>query len=167
MDSMTRDIVNYILHGRQGLPEWLTKKKSMELCVDLWEILARTGTGKASTEAAKHYKKQGYNPPFGCWACAYDEKAIEKDAEAPSCSHCPVIKAFGFKTYKSWLKATGKKEKSKEDDWTAEYPCISYGSPYRSWEEACSKTEKQKYAKSLLRRFKTIAAGKTPTWRTK
>jgi len=59
----------------------LTRKKAIELCIELWTWLAKTGKYKEDWPKWKEYGKKLHN----CWFCAYKKM----------CSLCPYYQKYG------------------------------------------------------------------------
>ena len=64
----------------------LSRKKAIELCIELWEWLAKTGKFKGEWPEWKKYGEvDGY-----CWFCEYVEQ------RGGGCMFCPLMKKLGF-----------------------------------------------------------------------
>ena len=95
----------------------LTRKKAIELCIELWEWLAKTGKKKEEWPKWNEFDSSISND---CWFCEYDWQqlnrygAIQRIAE---CFYCPLKKQVGHcatKTYyKNWDKAKTSKTRKK------------------------------------------------------
>ncbi len=83
----------------------LTRKKSIELCIELWEWLAETGGYK---EDWPKWKEYGTISNY-CWFCEYDTRRSLGEGH---CNHCPFEKQYGHcntitevSYYPKWIKA--------------------------------------------------------------
>lgn len=112
----------------------LTRKKAIELCIELWEWLAETGKRKEDWPERERYQK--YCKPVGtsimsnCWFCEYDYQHPIK-GDYSSCPACPLIKHSGF-------------------------GCEEKGSYYLKWSNAKTLKTRKKYAKLFLEQIKTL-----------
>ena len=69
----------------------LTRKKSIELCIELWTWLAETGNDKSD------WPKWG---KYGlirvcCWFCEYDDRQKDRYCNRIDCYYCPLQKTYG------------------------------------------------------------------------
>jgi len=63
----------------------LTKRKAIELSIELWAWLAETGLRKYD-----YFEKRRGNIPFlACFLCEYDKQ------HGGNCSNCPFYKRYG------------------------------------------------------------------------
>lgn len=60
----------------------LTRKKAIELCIELWTYLAETGDYKF---AWPDWDKYDIEPWADCWFCEYNNRQ-----EGKSCQKCPL-----------------------------------------------------------------------------
>ncbi len=96
----------------------LTRKKTIELCIEAWEILAETGCTKDDLPE-KHRE-----PGFSCWLCEYDEQQrVRYDTFNKFCKYCPLVRILGVKCeahlnetqtfYDKWVNAKTPKARKK------------------------------------------------------
>jgi len=75
----------------------LSRKKAIELCIELWTWLAKTGKTKSEWPRWKEFGDIDND----CWFCEYTTNT--------SCSHCPLVKILGIDCaasfYSNWEKA--------------------------------------------------------------
>lgn len=64
----------------------LTRKKTIELCIELWEWCAKTGKHKTDWPEWEKYE----DADNSCWFCEYTNKWDR------GCKHCPLVKKLGF-----------------------------------------------------------------------
>jgi hypothetical protein len=107
----------------------LTRKKAIELCIELWEWLAETGGFK---EGWPKWNEYGEISCY-CWFCEYDKQRMKVngllDVDSPEyCLKCPL---------------GGKASE-----------CYRVG--YRIWESAINPLARKKYAKLFLKQIKTL-----------
>ena len=106
----------------------LTRKKTIELCIELWTYLARTGKKK---EAWPKWKKYG-NASCDCWFCEYDrQRQLANHEDMPMCYRC----IFGI---------------------GSDLTCFDLG--YCDWNLANTIPARRKYAAIFLKKIKAIAA---------
>lgn len=105
----------------------LSRKKAIELCIELWTWLAKTGKEKGDWPK---WKKYGiiHND---CWFCEYGRyrKRKNKSSDKSICVHCPL----------------------RQQDIKG---CYAFA--YGNWEEAQTSRTRKKYAKLFLEQIKTI-----------
>jgi len=65
----------------------LTKKKAIQISIELWTWLAETGADKWRWPGWKEYGEMSYD----CALCVYSEKKGKED----SCESCPLTEQFG------------------------------------------------------------------------
>lgn len=67
----------------------LTRKKAIELCIELWTWLAKTGKKKEDWPEWEKYCKAMSD----CWFCEYDDQMLNlyKRKTRSSCGYCPLI----------------------------------------------------------------------------
>ena len=118
----------------------LTRKKAIELCIELWTWLAKTGKHKKEwPDWEKWYKKSNDATPLlanQCWFCYYDNFTTKgtRRKNGGHCQNCPYYKVFGH-CYR-------------------EKPHPTY---YWKWEEeAETPRTRKKYAKLFLEQIKTL-----------
>lgn len=75
----------------------LTRKKAIELCIELWTWLAETGAKKRYWPKWAEYGNAAFNCPF----CEYSRQQAEKKGEgylslSDTCPYCP----FGGKQFR-------------------------------------------------------------------
>ena len=84
----------------------LTKKKAIEISIELWEYLAKTGLDKGSWEGWKKYGEMEAHCPL----CEYDvQNEVPEDDKI--CARCPLSLGYEgcYKTpYLQWCSATTK-----------------------------------------------------------
>jgi len=105
----------------------LTKKKAIEISIELWTWLAETGKEKWEWSGWKKYGHMLCN----CALCEYDNRACER-LGGEWCSHCPYYKRFG--------------DCQGEEEFTA----------YANWAEAETEEERKKYAALFLEQLKQL-----------
>ena len=91
----------------------LTRKKAIELCIELWTWLAKTGKRKYEWPG---WEKDENDTTNNCFFCEYQyQRSDESDYE--ECHYCPLYRKFGHcekKTYYSnWRFASSNKEREK------------------------------------------------------
>lgn len=64
----------------------LSRKKAIELCIELWTWLALTGKLKKDWPKWKKYKL--VSPTTYCWFCIYDEQFMD------DCDKCPLVPKY-------------------------------------------------------------------------
>jgi len=111
----------------------LTHKKIIELCIELWTKLAKTGN-KFKSRAIRWEDyitlKEARDARY-CWFCIYNNRKARKPQNESSCScACPYHKKYGF--------------------------CGHYDSPFRFWLLAKTKSDRKKYAKLFLEQIESI-----------
>ena len=111
----------------------LTRKKAIELCIELWTWLAETGKKKKAWPEWRKYKDcKGLNDAQLCWFCLYNNRKQRLQQSSSSCSHsCPYYKVYGF--------------------------CAKYSNPFNGWYDAKTLNVRKKYAKLFLSQIKFIA----------
>ena len=66
----------------------LSRKKAIELCIELWKWLAKTGKQKMAWPG---WKKYGYEITALCWFCEYGEKQLLRyGKDVHRCYYCPL-----------------------------------------------------------------------------
>ncbi len=112
----------------------LTKKKSIELCIELWSWLAETGEGKEGWPRWKEYKDfhVELDDACWCWFCLYNNRKQNRPQDFAECNFaCPYYRKYGF--------------------------CAEYGEGiYWIWDMAGSLYDKKKYAKLFLEQIKGL-----------
>lgn len=115
--------------------KFLTKKRAIELCIELWTWLAETGEWKKSywprwPELITLYGGEiwGY-----CWFCEYDTQMdVRYKNSQKKCKYCPLSKLYG-----------------------------SCGNTaYNDWEEAETTADKKLYAAKFLSQIKLTISTK-------
>ena len=67
----------------------LTKKKAIQISIELWEYMAETGEGrKGKWEGWKEYGEMSCD----CALCEYEE---QRGGGGDECDHCPYWQKFG------------------------------------------------------------------------
>ena len=107
----------------------LSRKKAIELCIELWEWLAKTGAESKSDWPG--WQKYGY-VTCNCWFCEYQEQQYEKykpdnkENKEGFCRYCPLTKI--------------------------KVDCMpsNNGSLYLKWKSAKTPRTRKKYAKLFL-----------------
>ena len=106
----------------------LSRKKAIELCIELWTWLAKTGKGKSEWPRWKEFGEIFSN----CWFCQYDVKQCRRYKKSSSdwyCQYCPYYKKYGR--------------------------CDAINSLYSNWGKEQRGTEARKiYAKLFLKQIK-------------
>jgi len=116
----------------------LTRKKAIELCIDLWTYLARTGKGKTDWPRWEKYKKYGtykygvWSVCNDCWFCEYTKQ--KSNAFDVDCHECPLP----IYTNTSFRCELDRKLK------------------YRFWNKAKTKMNRKKYAKLFLEQIRGL-----------
>ena len=113
----------------------LTKKRAIELSIELWEWLAETGLKK---EAWSGWEKYGGLDKFSecdkvynlCFLCEYAEMELEEEDE---CRRCPYSKLFGI--------------------------CFEQDAPFEKWDFARQKPIRKKYASLFVAQLKELQNG--------
>ena len=109
----------------------LTRKNSIELCIELWTWLAKTGKEKGeyvfTEEHAGYCKRYEKEPCSLCWFCEYGSRKV---GGWRKCESCPI----------------------KED---GPYQCLHY-TAYGSWERSKQTRTRKKYAKLFLAQIKAL-----------
>ena len=114
----------------------LSRKKAIELCIELWTLLAKTGNEKWYWTECEKYGDIDNN----CLFCEYDEKQKERYDSGRACKYCPLIKKLDIHCmdsyYCKWCNAktprTRKKyaklflEQIKQCKWLAQRSAESY-----------------------------------------
>jgi hypothetical protein len=77
----------------------LSRKKAIELCIALWEWLAKTGKYK---EAWPEWDKYG-NITCDCWFCEYDERQKKRHKEKRACIYCPFRRKWDVHCSKTFF----------------------------------------------------------------
>ena len=104
----------------------LSKKKAIELCIELWTWCALTGKPK---EDWPRWKEFGYVINH-CWFCKWDNRQRKRyNFREKSCHYCPIYKEFGFL-------------------------CLHKNCFYERWENAKTPRTRKKYAKLFLEQIK-------------
>ncbi len=104
----------------------LTRKKAIELCIELWTWLAKTGKEK---DEWPEWGKYGQTE-FYCWFCEYDVQRRDRNKkEVMCCSCCPI--GYGLNG------------------------CIKH-THYIDWATAKTPRSRKKYAKLFLAQIKTL-----------
>ena len=119
----------------------LTRKKAIELCIELWTWLAKTGKKKEDWPEWEKYKKYGtwhkryreWNVTNNCWFCEYTrQKSKSWDVD---CFECPLP----------------------EDGEDMEFRCErGKHSLYEKWNLAKQTRTRKKYAKLFLAPIKRL-----------
>lgn len=115
----------------------LTRKKAIELCIELWEWLALTGKKKTDWPKWEEYGGALNH----CWFCEYNRMKFispTKRTYRNNCKYCPYNTKFAYKE---------------------NYSCESAKSPFFKWGQAdyVNDTEgRRKYAKLFLAQIRTL-----------
>ena len=111
-------------------------KQIIELCIELWTWLAKTGKVKSEWPRWKEFtgilsRKHLASHAF-CWLCYIDNHKLNgKDREIHTpCTVCPYNKKYGH--------------------------CNSGGRPYVKWNNARTPHTRKKYAKPFLKQIETL-----------
>lgn len=115
----------------------LTRKKAIELCIELWTWLAKTGKEDKSDWPGwlKYYasvKIAGERVWGYCWFCEYDERQKEREKTLLSCSFCPLVEIFGIDG------------------------CTNKQCYFKKWERAKTPRTRKKYSKLFLNQIRSI-----------
>lgn len=103
----------------------LTRKKAIELCIELWMWCMETGEDKKDWPRWTEFKKIRND----CWFCEYSKNRLKYNG----CKYCPYNENFAYmKTYS----------------------CESKRSPYFKWANADTPEDKKKYAKLFVKQIK-------------
>lgn len=112
----------------------LTRKKAIELCIELWEWCAKAGKKKKGWPGwDKYYDKYG-SAQCDCWFCEYNEQQIKKynrDWVEVECGYCPLKKLLEGRS------------------------CLSNECAYSRWERAETNRTRKKYAALFVEQLKT------------
>ncbi len=109
----------------------LTRKKAIELCIELWTWLAKTG--KEKEDWPEWVKYQTYNIPsddgtlYECWFCEYGYQRAGTSSES-KCNRCPYFIKFGH----------------------------CYRNVYNEWHDAKTLRTRKKYAKLFLEQIRKL-----------
>jgi hypothetical protein len=120
----------------------LTRKKAIELCIELWTWLAKTGAKrKDDWPKWEEYEKSSDEYILNsCWFCEYNERQKNRyniDIE-DDCRYCPWDKIFGVNNESA-------------------YGCQeAENSPYDDWRWAKTTESRKKYAKLFLAQIKKL-----------
>jgi len=109
----------------------LSRKKAIELCIELWEWLAKTGKTKVKWPGWEKYDDV---IDSSCWFCHYNNHTVRGDRIRTSgtCTKCPYLKKFGH--------------------CNTEEPPTYYG----KWDNAQTPHTRKKYAKLFLEQIKKL-----------
>ena len=122
----------------------LTRKKAIELCIELWTWLAKTGK-KKKEDWPKWENYRNYNRPRGsstaesCWLCEYGYQRRKSTKKGETCDYCP---------YKRKYRIVCNADIDDTDDKQLFY--------YSRWEDAKTPRTRKKYAKLFLEQIKSI-----------
>ena len=110
----------------------LTRKKSIELCIELWTWLAETGKRKSDWPGWKKYKSltKGIEDAVWCWFCLYNNRKQRKEQWDADCRSCPYFKQYNF--------------------------CSNREQPFADWFDAKTPRTRKKYAKLFLEQIKSL-----------
>lgn len=108
----------------------LTKKKAIELSIELWTWLAETGKRKWDWPV---WKKYGNDICGDCFLCEYDEANGKGD-----CDICPLQKKFSQRD---------------EDEFTA---CHHKDCAYSGWGKATIPKTRKKFAAKFVEQLKEL-----------
>ena len=93
----------------------LTRKKTIELCIEVWQWCMETGRRK---EQWPRWKEFG-DIASHCWFCEYDNRRRKRENEdgLSSCGRCPLqsidIAHCSLTVYKKWNNAITIKDRKK------------------------------------------------------
>ena len=108
----------------------LTKKKAIEIAIELWTWLAETGSiSKLLWPGWEKYGEMG----LACPLCEYDARKAAK-SELGACNYCPYCEVFGECMTDEFVDAT----------------------PYDMWVCATATPERKKYASQFLEQLKQL-----------
>jgi len=106
----------------------LTRKKAIELCIELWTWLAKTGKSKYDWPGWETY---GYFIENDCWFCEYGSRQEKRYlSNKTCCEYCPLFATFG------------------------ENGCYNPECAYKKWDFAQTPRTRKKYAKLFLEQIK-------------
>lgn len=107
----------------------LTRKKAIELCIELWTWCMETGKRKSEWPG---WEKYG-NAMSDCWLCEYDDQMLERYERKTrvSCGYCPFVTS-----------GLGR--------------CTDSPNYLDKWDAAKTPRTTKKYAKLLLEQIKTL-----------
>ena len=111
----------------------LTRKKAIDLSIDLWEWLAETGGEKVNWPGWKRNGGQHPNCDSDCFLCEYSSRV----GESRTCDECPYRVRWGF--CEDWEEVTDK--------------------PYTKWRVAPSVASRKRYAQDFLGQLKELKEG--------
>ena len=113
----------------------LTRKKAIELCIELWTKLAKTGS-KYKSRAIRwtdYITRKEANESEYCWLCIYNNRKARKPQSTSECSFaCPYYQVYDFYARRT-------------------------DTPYNKWYSANTRSDRKKYAKLFLEQIKSIA----------
>jgi len=81
--------------------KYLTRKKAIELCIELWEWLAKTGKRKEDWPDWEKYEKYFrtfiFSASNDCWFCEYDNQQVQQQhkCDIGICKYCPFFQHIG------------------------------------------------------------------------
>ena len=105
----------------------LTRKKAIELCIELWTWCAETGRVKRNWPRWKEFMtKEEADDCNHCWFCFYD------NTKSGNCTHCPLGAIYSHCNLKY-----GKCE-------------------FYHWMQAITTGQRKKYAKLFLEQIKSL-----------
>ena len=111
----------------------LTRKKAIELCIELWEWLAKTGKIKSEWPEWVKYE----NIECDCWFCEYQ---VRQEMRYPTANH------YGKNGTCRYCPLT-----------TINVACEQDGTLYRKWDASITPQNRKKYAKLFLEQIRSIA----------
>ncbi len=113
----------------------LTRKKAIELCIELWTWLAKTGRDKPEWPDWEKYESIS----LYCWFCEYDNRQRERYGKSELCLYCPLARELG-------VKCEAKVEEGK--------------TLYDKWSEAKTPRTRKKYALLFLGQIQSLRSKK-------
>jgi len=116
-----------LFYLERGKEMKLSRKKAIQLCIELWTWLAKTGKQKVEWPGWERFDE---TISSSCWFCHYSEQQEERYDNDDSCRYCPLTKAGSH--------------------------CMNKGSFYKMWAESKTPKTCKKYAKLFLKQIKTI-----------
>lgn len=107
----------------------MTRKRTIKLCIELWEWLIETGKRKVYWPGWEKYGK-AYN---NCWFCEYGMQQEKRYKSIKCCcEYCPLYSQFG---------SDG---------------CFAISCGYDKWSKAKTPRTKKRYAKLFLKQIRMV-----------
>ncbi len=114
----------------------LTRRKAIELCIELWTWCMETGGKKENWPEWKKYKDLivEIEDAMWCWFCLYNNRKQRQKQHESDCRSCPYWKEYGF--------------------------CAKDGNPFGGWDDAKTPRTRKKYAKLFLGQIQSLRSKK-------